>query len=103
MKYIFTITLLLISSFSFGGQDFGKISKLYIDVSGIMAIQLDEGFPTSSNLCTSSNGWAYVPASAPPEFKSLLLAAKAAKARLQVSINECVNGNSLQLHAVTEI
>ena len=103
MKYILVITSLLISSLTFAGQDFGKISKLYIDMSGIMAIQLDEGFPASASLCTSSNGWAYVPANAPPELKSLLLAAKASKARLQVTINECANGNALQVHAVTEI
>lgn len=103
MKYLFSVALLLVSSLSYSAQDTGTISKLYVDVSGIMAIQLEEGFPNSSSLCTTSNGWAYIPASAPIEFKSLLLAAEASKSIIKVSINECVNGNSLQLHAVTKL
>lgn len=103
MRYFLAAILLVMSCRSYSAQDFGTISHLYVDVSGVMAIQLKEGFQNSISLCTASNGWAYIPATAPAELKSLLLAAEAAKSRRQVTINECANGSALQLYAATKL
>ena len=103
MKYL-TLIALIFSAFSYAGSsDVGTISRLYVDSSGIMAIQLNNGFPNavSSSQCPSSNGWAYLQPEAPTELKSVLLAAKATQSQVSISIWGCEpNGTSLILGAV---
>ncbi|OZG72361.1 hypothetical protein BTA51_16660 [Hahella sp. CCB-MM4] len=102
MRKLFTLMLILFSPFSFSASDTGIIAELYVDEGGSIAIKLDNGFPnaTSDNTCSSNNGWAGN-TTADPALKSALLAAKAAKSPVTVSMNGCdASGAWIKVHAV---
>ncbi len=93
MKYICAAFLAFTSLNVFSANDFGKISELYVNANtGTVAVKLDGGFPnsTQANECPNAE-WAGN-SSADPVLKSTLLAAKASKQELKLSISGCDGG-----------
>ncbi|ALQ08176.1 hypothetical protein D172_008960 [Pseudoalteromonas sp. Bsw20308] len=96
MKKKLIASLIMISSSVMAGTgDVGKISELFVEDSGAMAIKLSNGFPKSiaSSECPTNNGWAGVTIDS-PELKSALLAAKATQSEVSVSIYGCTRSNA---------
>lgn len=75
-------------------QDAGRISELYVNAPGAIAVQLDSGFPNASaaNQCPTNNGWAGVDAAINPSLKAALLLAKATNSNVIVSTQGCLGG-----------
>ncbi len=95
MKFKFVALLILVigSENSFSAsytQDTGKITSLFVNVSGTVAITLDSAFVNakSGSQCPTANGYGGN-AAADPAFKAALLAAKAAQQTVTVTVQGC--------------
>lgn len=73
-------------------QDSGRIVNLYVNASGSLAVQLDNGFPNASadGQCPTAtiNGFGGNEA-ADAAFKSALLAANSAQQKITVTVQGC--------------
>lgn len=97
MKNFFSLFCMLLSSAVLAAspwtQDTGKITEIYVNASGSVAFRMDVPFQNaiSDGQCPSSNGWAGH-AAADPVLKSAILAVKAAKQTVTVTISGCEGG-----------
>jgi len=92
LKYLLVTTLLTLSATCYGyTTDSGKISRVYVNPKGAIALQLDNGFPNanSNNECPSNHGWAGL-AETDPVMKSAILAAKASGQSITVRLEGCI-------------
>lgn len=97
------VTLLFGLIFSISAHSYtrtgGTIKEIYIDKDGAVALKLNEGFTAEAIAkCGSFNGYAGI-RNADPAMKSLLLAAYASKAIIQLGITGC-DGNWLKINDV---
>jgi hypothetical protein len=78
-------------------QDSGKISSLYANAGGSVAVKLDSGFlnAVAGNQCSNigPNGWAGNNA-ADPLLKSALLAAKTSNQNVVLTVQGCESGGA---------
>jgi len=82
-------------------SDTGKITTLFTNTGGAVAIQLDGGFPhaVADGQCPAANVYAGF-TTADPMIKSALLAAKATGTTITVIITGCANGGWFGLHDI---
>lgn len=76
-------------------SDEGRISELYANVDGRIAIKLDTGFPNAitANACPSGKVWAGSEA-ANNSMKAALITAKASGSPVKVTISGCTNNGT---------
>jgi len=92
LKYLLVTALLTLSASCYGHTpDSGKISRVYVNPTGAIALQLDNGFPNanSNNECPSNNGWAGL-AETDPVMKSAIIAAKTSGQSVLLNLEGCV-------------
>lgn len=99
MKIPAVLSLMMLSPLAFGyTQDTGKITRVYVNPTGSISIQLEGGFTKANegNQCQSNNGWAGHK-NADPVLKSAILAAKAANQSVTVTIEGCEGASWLKI------
>ncbi|MCX7110903.1 MAG: hypothetical protein NTX45_12395 [Proteobacteria bacterium] len=77
-------------------QDFGRISNLYTNPDGAIAVHLDTGYPNAiaAGQCSTSSGyWAGLAASN-SSLKAALFLAKATGSKVAITIQGCEVGGS---------
>jgi|GEM_PF-2982912 hypothetical protein len=98
-KLLCAVMLTLLSAHSFANANFsatGKIIELYASESGGIAIRLDthKNYESQAKTgCPNYNGWTGN-INADPILKSALLAAKASKATVRISVRGCEAGGA---------
>ena len=100
------VTLLAFASISSGAfaasTEEGKITTLYADNSGSIALKLDTGFANSiaASECITYNGWAGI-VSANANVVAALVSAKANQSTVFLTLRRCTsNGSSLSITGV---
>lgn len=74
--------------------DSGKVKAFFAGPNGMVAIQLDNGFPNAkaNGVCSSASGAWAGSTTADPILKSALLAAKTSESQVTVTLNGCDSG-----------
>ncbi|HET9867140.1 MAG TPA: hypothetical protein VFQ06_07610 [Nitrospira sp.] len=92
--FVALLTLASISTSALAAStEEGRITTLYTDNAGNIAVQLDTGFPNSTTECITYNGWAGIVA-ANANVAAALVSAKANNSTVLITISRCTHGGS---------